>query len=613
MRTIELLAPARDKACARAAIMSGADAVYIGGPAFGARAAAPNSLEDIKEVCSLAHEFGAKVHVTLNTILTDEELEKARELAFKLYDAGADALIVQDMGLLQGELPPLEIHASTQQDNSTPEKVKFLEDAGFSQVVLARELSIREIREIRRRTQVKLECFIHGALCVGVSGRCYLSAAITGRSANRGECAQLCRVAQSLYDGDGNCLARDRYLLSMKDLSQAPNLCELIDAGISSFKIEGRLKDEGYVRNVTAYYRALIDKTLEGFPDVRRSSYGTTRTAFKPDISKSFNRGFTEYNAHEVKENYANFDAPGFVGTRIGTLMAQGAHDLRFKLDKGVALHNGDSLNYYTAKGTLEGFRVSTARESGSAEIFQRLPEIEAGTVFYRSKDAAFERSLEGESSVRTLALTLRYSETEDGAVLEAQDETGAKAVARCTIPKLQQASDFGRLEQNLRDKLGRLGQSHYELKELTLELPHHHFMPQSLINGLRRDAIAALHEQKQSRRVHVEHHFTDAPLLPEAERHLGFRANIMNRKALDFYEAHGGQDVEPAYEMERPEGPQGVLVSKHCLRFCFGMCHKHGQDGKVKHLRLKIGRTYFDLKFDCKNCLMILEGPMKD
>ncbi len=612
MRTIELLAPARDKACARAAIMSGADAVYIGGPAFGARAAAPNSLEDIKEICALAHEFGAKVHVTLNTILTDEELEKARDLAFRLYDAGADALIVQDLGLLQGDLPPLEIHASTQQDNSTPEKVKFLEDAGFSQVVLARELSIREIREIRAKTHVKLECFIHGALCVGVSGRCYLSAAISGRSANRGECAQLCRVAQSLYDGDGNCLARDRYLLSMKDLSQAPNIGELIDAGISSFKIEGRLKDEGYVRNVTAYYRALIDRVLERIPDVRRSSYGTTRTAFKPDISKSFNRGFTEYNAHEVKDNYANFDAPGFVGTRIGTLLSQGVHDLRFKLDNSVELHNGDSLNYYTAEGVLDGFRVSSAKDKDSAEIFQRLPQIKPGTVFYRSKDAEFERALEGESSVRTLALTLRYTETEDGARLEAADETRAKAVSECHIPKLQQASDFERLEQNLREKLGRLGQSHYELKSLTLELPHHHFMPQSLINGLRRNAIAALDEQKQQRRVHVEHHFEDAPMLPEADRHLGFRANIMNRKALDFYEAHGGEDVEPAYEIEKPDGPQSVLVSKHCLRFCFGMCRKHGQDGKVKPLRLKIGKTFFNLKFDCVNCLMTLEGPVK-
>ncbi|MGN0909171.1 MAG: U32 family peptidase, partial [Succinivibrio sp.] len=493
------------------------------------------------------------------------------------------------------------------------EKVLFLEQAGFSQVVLARELSIREIREIRARTHVKLECFIHGALCVGVSGRCYLSAAVTGRSANRGECAQLCRVAQSLYDSDGNCLARDRYLLSMKDLSQAPNIGELIDAGISSFKIEGRLKDEGYVRNVTAYYRALIDRVLEGFPDVRRSSFGTTRTAFKPDISKSFNRGFTEYNAHEVKENYANFDAPGFVGTRIGTLMEQGAHDLRFKLDKGVVLGNGDSLNYYTAEGALEGFRASSAKDGGVAEVFQRLPPIKPGTVFYRSKDANFERSLEGESSVRTLALRLRYSETPKGARLEAADETGASAVAEEEIPKLQQASDFARLEKNLREKLGRLGQSHYELSELTLDLPYHHFMPQSLINALRRSAIAMLDEQKQSRRVHVEHHFKDAPMLPESERHLGFRANLFNRQASEFYKEHGGEDAAPAYEAQRPEGPQPVLVSKHCLRFCFGMCRKHGQDGKVRPLKLKIGKTFFDLKFDCRNCLMILEGPVKE
>ncbi len=273
MRTIELLAPAKNLECGLAAIDSGADAVYIGGPSFGARVNAPNSLDDIKQLCDYAHLFGARIHVTVNTILNDEELKKARELTFKLYDAGVDALIIQDLGLLNGPLPPLELHASTQQNNQTPEKVLFLEQAGFSQVVLARELSLKEIRAIREKTSVKLEAFIHGALCVGVSGRCYLSAAVTGRSANRGECAQLCRVKQSLFDAQGKALARDKYLLSMRDLNQSANIEELIDAGISSFKIEGRLKDVSYVRNITAYYRNKIDEILKKRHDLMRSSF----------------------------------------------------------------------------------------------------------------------------------------------------------------------------------------------------------------------------------------------------------------------------------------------------------------------------------------------------
>lgn len=611
MRTIELLAPAKDKVCARAAIMSGADAVYIGGPAFGARAAAPNSLEDIKEVCDLAHEFGARVHVTLNTILDDEELKKARELAFKLYDAGADALIVQDLGLINGPLPPLEIHASTQQDNSTAEKVLFLERAGFSQVVLARELSIREIKEIRAKTKVKLECFIHGALCVGVSGRCYLSAAVTGRSANRGECAQLCRVAQSLYDSDGSCLARDRYLLSMKDLSQERNLKELIESGISSFKIEGRLKDENYVRNVTAFYRKRLNEILKTMDGVKRSSYGTTVTSFTPDITKSFNRSFTEYNAHEIKDNYARFNAPGFVGVDIGTLMSQGAHDLRFKLLKGVKLGNGDSLNYFTADGVLEGFRVSSVRDDGSAEIFQRLPHIKSGTRFYRSKDAEFERSLTEESCKRTIALRLKYFETENGVGLEACDERGEKVLEEIKLSDLQQARDFSKLEQNLKEKLGRLGQSHYALSELKLDLPYHHFVPQSLINNLRRSVIEDLDTRKRQRRVHVEHHFENAPMLPEAERRLDFRANIMNHDAMEFYKKHGLENPVPAFEVKKPEGPAPVLVSRHCLRYCFNMCPKR-EHTKIKPLILKIGKSFFELKFDCVNCYMILQGPIK-
>lgn len=611
MRTIELLAPAKNLECAIAAIDSGADAVYIGGPSFGARVNAGNSLEDIKTLCDYAHLFGAKVHVTINTILTDAELKEARELTFKLYTLGVDALIIQDLGLLQGPLPPLEIHASTQQDNSTLEKVQFLEQAGFSQVVLARELSLKEIRQIKEHTQVKLEAFIHGALCVGISGRCYLSAAITGRSANRGKCAQLCRVMQTLRDENGKVLAQDKYLLSMRDLNQSKNIAALIDAGVSSFKIEGRLKDINYVRNVTAFYRQAIDKVLAGRDDVKRSSFGTTTTTFTPDVSKSFNRGFTEYNTHEEKANYANFDAPGYVGVKIGTLISQKGHDLSFKLFKNVELHNGDSLNYFKNDESLDGFRISSVKNQNTAEIFSELPRIDKGTIFYRSKDAEFEKALNGKSSSRKLKLNFEYSENAQGISLKACDETGTQIEVCASLPELQVARDETKLRENIKGKLGRLGDSVYELCELKINLPHAYFVPQSILNNLRREAIDKLNTCKQEKRKHIEHHFEKAPLLPKKEQELGFMANIYNQSAMEFYKKHGACEPVLAYEAQKQHDEECVLVSKHCLRYCFKLCPKYHKV-KAPDLFLDIGKSTFKLDFDCRNCYMKLIGPLK-
>ncbi len=611
MKRIELLAPAKNKECGFAAIESGADAVYIGGPSFGARVNAANTLEDIKELCDYAHLFGAKIHVTINTILDDQELEKARELTFKLYDAGVDALIIQDLGLINGPLPPLEIHASTQQDNSTPQKVQFLEKAGFSQVVLARELSLNDIKKIRENTTVKLEAFIHGALCVGISGRCYLSAAITGRSANRGECAQLCRVAQSLYDTKGNVLAKDKYLLSLKDFNQSQNIEELIDAGISSFKIEGRLKDENYVRNVVAYYRHKIDRIIAKRDDVVRSSFGTTTTNFVPDVAKSFNRGFTEYNFHEKKDNYANFDAPGFVGQKIGKLEKQKNRDLTFSLLKNTVIHNGDSLNYYDNQGVLNGFRISTLKSPNTAEIFQEIPFIKAGTVFYRNKDAEFEKAMAGKSSCRKLSLNLTYRENDKGIVLFGKDETNTEASVEIALEDKQTANDLDKLKANITSKLGRLGDSVYTLNQLEIKLSFSYFVPQSVLNNLRRQLIEKLNKLKTEKRKEIVHNFENAPMLPEKEQHLGFMANIYNEKALDFYKKHGAKDIEPAYETERVHDAECVLISKHCLRYCFKLCPKRHKV-KAQDLFLVIGKAKFRLEFDCKNCYMKLIGPLK-
>lgn len=608
--TIELLAPAKNMECARAAIASGADAVYIGGPSFGARVNAPNSLEDIKELCAYAHEFGVKIHITLNTILNDSELEAAREMAFKLYEAGADALIIQDQGLLAGPLPPLELHASTQQNNDTPEKIKYLEELGYTQAVLARELSINEIKKIHAAAKnIKLEAFVHGALCVGVSGRCYLSSALTGRSANRGECAQLCRVKQSLYLADGTALAKDRYLLSMRDLNQTKNLAELIDAGIRSFKIEGRLKDESYVRNVTAWYRQAIDKVLPQFPELRRSSYGTSILSFTPDVSKSFNRGFTEYNTHEEKENFACFDAPSFVGTRVGKLERMQGHLLKLNLVRGTTLHNGDSLNYYDAQKELHGFRISKMLDDTTAEVFQELEPIKPNTIFYRNRDAEFERSLTDKASIRKLTLDLTYSEKEQEITLEACDETGAKFTAVQPLEAPEKASSPEKLKSSLESKLGRLGDSVYTLSSLKLNTPFGWFVPVSLLNALRRSAVEGLSTIKQTPKV-CPRQIKPTATLPPNEQHLGFKANIYNQAAAKFWAEHGAQNIVPAYEQEHSKLPQDVLVSKHCLRYCFGLCplrhHKKPQD-----LYLETGGAFFKLDFDCKRCLMTLKGPL--
>ena len=617
MRSIELLAPAKDLKCGMTAILSGADAVYIGGPSYGARVNAPNSVEDIRELCDFAHQYGARVHVALNTILNDSELEEARELAFRLYDAGADALIIQDLGLINGPLPPIELHASTQQDNSSPYKIEFLEKAGFSQAVLARELSIREIRDIRARAgNIKLEAFVHGALCVGMSGRCYLSAAVTGRSANRGECAQLCRVAQSLYDANGKILAKDRFLLSLKDLNQTANLKELIGAGISSFKIEGRLKDEGYVRNITAWYRKKLDEVIDADPELCRSSFGTTVTSFMPNPAKSFNRGFTEYNTHEEKDNYANFNAPGYVGEKIGTLTGASGHVLKFRLFRDVTLHNGDSLNYYKGEAELAGFRISRVIDGNQAEIFQELPFIKPGTMFYRSKDAEFESELTDTSSVRTLDLTLEYFESETGIGLKGHDEVTAVKDITVTmeLPECSEAKDRQKLTDNIKAKIGRLGGTCYNLKELKLNLTHYHFVPQSILNELRRRFIEELRLEKNRLMKKETNHNPDNlkdVRIADSELNLGFKANIFNRAADRFYLEHGAEYTVPAYEKNKGSEPREVLVSKHCLHYCFGLCPKrHG--ARKQDLYLKIGKTFFRVKNSCAKCRMILEGPVE-
>ena len=396
-RPIELLSPAKDLACGIEAIRHGADAVYIGAPRFSARAAAGNTTDDIRALCDYAHLFGARVYVALNTILKEEELKEAERIIHRLYEAGADALITQDMAIATMDLPPIPLHASTQMDNRTPEKVRFLQDVGFTQVVLARELSLEQIREIARRTTVPLEVFVHGALCVSYSGQCYLSAALGGRSANRGECAQYCRLPYTLVDADGREIAAGKHLLSLKDMNRGDYLEDLLDAGVSSLKIEGRLKEVSYVKNVTAWYRRRLDAILARRPEYRKASAGHCDYTFEPAAEKSFNRGFTPFFLRGRSRDITSFDTPKSAGEPVGTVK-----DVRgnsFSLQGATTLRNGDGLTFFNERGTLEGFRVNRI-EADRVFTLER-PALRPGTRLYRNHDQAFERLLEKPSAGR--------------------------------------------------------------------------------------------------------------------------------------------------------------------------------------------------------------------
>ncbi|MBQ8706977.1 MAG: U32 family peptidase [Succinivibrionaceae bacterium] len=605
---VELLSPARNLACGMAAIDSGADAVYIGGPAFGARVNAGNSIDDIGSLCRYAHQFRAKVHVALNTILSDDELREAQSLVRELYDAGADALIIQDPGILSFDLPPLEIHASTQQDNCSPQRVRFLQDIGYSQAVLPRELSLEEIRQIRASAgDIRLEFFVHGALCAGVSGRCYISQRVTGRSANRGACAQLCRVPMSLRTAGGEYLARDRYLLSLKDLNHTANLEDLLDAGIRSFKIEGRLKDEGYVRNVTAWYRARLDEIFARRSEYRRSSFGQVECSFEPDPKKSFNRGFTEYRLHGQRENFACFDSPKYVGDAAARIASVGKNVVTVKAFRNVEFHNGDKCSYF-AGGELKGFRVSVAR-GDELEVFQLPRDLVPGMVVYRNKDADFEREVAANgASSRHLDLFMRFAETPRGFELSVRDETGAQARKELILPdhELQRARDPAAQERNIRSRLLRLGGSVYRCQELEMSCGYGWFVPVSRLNDLRHQALAELEKirsqpvRDNARRINAD---CGAMLAPDRP---GYQYNVSNRAAEDFFRSHGIEDPAIAYECRRQKGAV-LMYCRQCLRFCFGMCPKRKPVRKVEKLELVVGDRIFDLDFDCKNCMMMV------
>lgn len=603
IRTIELLAPAKDLTCGLEAIRHGADAVYIGAPKFGARAAAGNTTEDIARLCEYAHLFDARVYVALNTILKEEELHEAERMIRALYRAGADALIVQDMGITRLDLPPLPLHASTQTDNRTPAKVRFLQAAGFSQVVLARELSLNQIREIYEQVEVPLEVFVHGALCVSFSGQCYLSAALSGRSANRGECAQYCRLPYTLVDADGQMIAKEKHLLSLKDMKRSEELEALLDAGASSLKIEGRLKEVSYVKNITAFYRRKLDEILARRPEYRRASAGSSRYTFEPVAEKSFNRGFTPFLLRGRTADITAFDTPKSLGERIGTVKEIRGNS--FTVAGLQPLNNGDGLAFFNAAGTLEGFRAN--RVEGNRVFPLEMPPLQPKMPLYRNADQAFEKLLARPSAERRLAIHLAFTDNPFGFTLSLCDETGVRATLTRPFAKEEARRPQ---EENIRAQLAKLGNTPYEAETVSVHLTRNWFVPSSLLAEMRREGIELL---TATRRANYRRELpprqrqaTAAVRYPEKE--LTYLGNVANSRAAAFYRDHGVQRIDPAFELA-PAKEVPLMFTKHCLRYSMGWCptYQKGRSPFREPYYLLYKETRLRLRFDCKRCQMLV------
>ncbi|HDS1211595.1 TPA: U32 family peptidase [Shewanella algae] len=609
---LELMAPAKNADFGIEAIRHGADAVYIGGPAFGARHTAGNSVEDIARLCEFAHRYHAQVFVTFNTILLDDELEEANRLIWAVYEAGADAIIVQDLGLLELDLPPIALHASTQMDNRVPAKVAFLEHVGFSQVVLARELSLSQIRAVAAETKMRLEFFIHGALCVAYSGQCYISEAYTDRSANRGECSQQCRMPGNLKTRQGDIIASNDHMLSLKDNNQTDNLEALIDAGIRSFKIEGRLKDLSYVKNVTAHYRQQLDAIMARRPEFEPSSHGRCSYSFTPDPDKSFNRGKTDYFVNERKADIGDFRTPKYLGVEVGKVSKIGKDFIQ--VDSNAEFHNGDGLGFFAANyqkarlsdDKLTGFRVN--RAEGNTLYLKNMPkDLYVGATLYRNKDQAFEALLAKESAERTLLLDFSLSNTQTGLALTASDRHGHQATVTADFEK-QQAKDIGRNRESLGKHLAKLGNTDFRLGQVDLGDAEAVFVPASIINGLRRDAIAALDEARiQGYQRPTPWVRDDSARFPQ--RSLTYLGNVANQKAKDFYTRHGVVSIRDAYEVRPVKGDAPLMITKHCIRYSYNMCPKEVPGIKAEPLEMELGGKQFKLVFDCHKCEMLLVG----
>ncbi len=604
-RKIEILAPAKNLYQGMAAVNAGADAVYMGAPMFGARSNATNSIEDIAEMVRYAHLFKAKVLVTLNTILYDNEIEPCRRLIHELYDIGVDAIIVQDMAILEMDLPPIVIHASTQANNRDAGHVKFLADAGIKRVVLARELNLDQVREIHEAADVELEFFVTGALCVSFSGNCYMSVANGERSANRGSCAQNCRLPYRLIDGAGETLIESSHLLSIKDLDLSDELPNLIAAGISSFKIEGRLKDIVYVKNNTSYLRKRLDAFLEAYPErYEKASSGRTFYNFEPELGRSFNRGYTDYFVNHRREKIGSWESPKSKGQYIGNLLAIKANG--YQIENYELLNNGDGLYFINEQGVADGAQVNII--VGDVVVPNELKPLPIGTPIYRNLDAEFNRMIENENSaVRKIGVAMHFSETETGFRLQVTDEDGHSCTADLDTPK-EPAKNAEGLMENIKKNLAKTGNTPFAADEITLDISAPWFLPISKINEIRRIALEQLAETRIRDYVREERPVvkTDHPYPVKS---LDFTYNVANKMARKFYQRHGVEEIEKAFELQWDPGKSRVMVTKYCVKYELGKCPRFQRstmgEKLAEPLTLKHGEVEYKLKFNCKPCEM--------
>jgi putative protease len=596
--SIELLSPAKNLECGIAAVDHGADAVYIGASQFGARAAAGNSIEDITELVKYAHQFRVKVLVALNTVLTDDQLPEAEKLIWEIYNAGADALIIQDMGILKLNLPPIALHASTQTDNRTVDKVRFLQDVGFSRVVLARELTLKQITEISSQTDVELEAFVHGALCVSYSGQCYMSEANCGRSANRGQCAQYCRLPYTLFDADDNILVKNKHLLSLKDLDLSNSLEEMMNAGVMSFKIEGRLKDVDYVKNITAFYRKKLDFIFEGNTKFHRASSGQTTFYFEPNPEKSFRRGNTDYFLHGRQSDIAQLNTPKSLGEPIGKVTYIGRNF--FEVQNGALLNNGDGLCFINKHGDLTGFRVNRVERK---QIFPaEMPKITDGVMLYRNQDQAFEKILKGKTSERKIGIEIFFKEIQNGFSIKITDEDGNFSVFEVECDK-QPAQKPEAVNENIKNQLSKLGNTIYEARNIDIQIDKLWFFPASQLSEWRRVAIEKLSEIRMN--SYIREQKKEAKNASYGTTKLTYLENVTNKLSEEFYHEHGVEEVMPGFEVKAQEGVP-LMFCKHCIKYNMGWCPKEGYKATFKEpLFLRNNDQEYQLTFNCKACEM--------
>jgi 23S rRNA 5-hydroxycytidine C2501 synthase len=601
---VEILAPAKNLYQGMFAINAGADAVYIGAPLYGARTNATNSIEDIAELVKYAHLFKAQVFVVVNTILYDHELADCKKMIYQLYEIGVDALIIQDMAILEMDLPPIVLHASTQANNRDPKHVKFLKDAGIQRVVLARELNLDQIKDIHEATDVELEFFVSGALCVSFSGNCYMSIAGGERSANRGSCAQNCRLPYNLTDGTGATLLSSSHLLSIKDLDLSDQLPNLIEVGITSFKIEGRLKDLVYVKNNVSYLRQRLDAFLEKNENFVKASSGRTIFNFEPQMDRSFNRGYTDYFVNKRKEKIGSWESPKSKGQYIGKVTE--VTPKGYFIENAEELNNGDGLYFVNPAGEGDGVQVNVILNS--LVIPNNYKEIEVGTEIYRNSDAAFNRLVEREdATIRKIGVKMIFSETETGFALQVMDEDCHTTTSSFEFEKNPSNKGAQSLEE-IKKNLAKTGNTPFVVDEIEVNFADFWFLPTSKVNEIRREVLENLIDVRVNEYHREEYQITKTDH-PYPVTELDFTYNVSNKMARDFYKRHGVTEIEKAFEIQWDPGKSRVMTTKYCVKYELGKCARFQRatmgEKVVEPLTLTHGENIYKLKFNCKPCEM--------